>query len=47
MLVRNYKFLPRDGPDTKYAMERRVVPHPVVAGEGNRLPMRVIRLESQ
>lgn len=45
VLIRSYRFVPRDGAETEYAMERRIVPHPVVAGEGNRLPIRVIRLE--
>ncbi|KAI5117520.1 hypothetical protein M0805_009528 [Coniferiporia weirii] len=46
VLVRNYVFAMRDGPDTKLDRVTTILPRPKVAGEeGYALPMRVRRVE--
>lgn len=46
VLIRNYQFSMRDGPETKLAMTSTLLPRPKVEGEdGYALPMRVRRLE--
>ena len=46
VLIRNYAFKMRDGPETKLDMTSTLLPRPKVAGEeGYALPMRVRRLE--
>ena len=46
VLVRNYVFEMRDGPETKLETVITLLPRPKVAGEeGYALPMRVRRVE--
>lgn len=46
MLIRNYAFELRDGPETKVEIRRGILPRPSVAGEeGAKLPLRVRRLD--
>jgi hypothetical protein len=46
VLVLNYTFKLRDGPDTKFGVERMVFPRPTVIGEeGCRVPLRVRRVD--
>ena len=46
VLIRNYIFSMRDGPETKVDLITTILPRPKVAGEeGYALPMRVRRVE--
>ena len=46
MLLKNYTFELRDGPETKMEHCRSVLPRPRVAGEpGANVPMRVRRID--
>ncbi|CCL99011.1 uncharacterized protein FIBRA_01019 [Fibroporia radiculosa] len=46
VLIRNYVFEFRDGPDTKIEIVRGILPRPAIAGEtGARIPLRVRRVE--
>ena len=46
VLIRNYVFELRDGPDTKVDLVTAIVPRPKVVGEkGYAVPMRVRRVE--
>ncbi|KAH9928825.1 cytochrome P450 [Fomitopsis serialis] len=46
VLIRNYAFELRDGPDTKTEVKRGILPRPSIVGEeGARLPLRVRRLD--
>jgi len=45
-LIRNYSFLPRDGPTMELATGRTLLPRPKLAGEeGCKMPLRVRRLD--
>lgn len=45
ILVQNFEISSRDGLETQYGLEPRVVGHPIVAGEEkSRLPMRIVSL---
>jgi len=46
VLLKNYTFAPRDGPLTKYGIQRSILPRPKIEGEeGGILPLRVQRAE--
>jgi len=46
VLIRNYAFELRDGPDTKFEIRRMMLPRPKVSGEeGCRVPLRVRRVD--
>ncbi|EPS95222.1 hypothetical protein FOMPIDRAFT_87477 [Fomitopsis schrenkii] len=46
VLIRNYAFELRDGPETKVEIRRGILPRPSIAGEeGAKLPLRVRRLD--
>ena len=46
MLIRNYVFVMRDGPETKIDQVTTILPRPKVSGEeGYAMPMRVRRYE--
>lgn len=46
VLIRNYAFELRDGPETKIETRRGILPRPSVAGEeGAKLPLKVRRLD--
>ena len=45
MLVRNFAFELRDGPDTKIKTKVAILPRPSIEGEeGTKVPLRVRRL---
>ncbi|KIM79200.1 hypothetical protein PILCRDRAFT_10611 [Piloderma croceum F 1598] len=46
VLVRNYTFELRDGPDTEFEMGKTILPRPKVSGEdGCRMPLRIRRVD--
>lgn len=46
VLIKNFRFEFRDGPDTKFEIKSAILPRPRIAGEGGtKLPLRVRRVE--
>ncbi len=46
VIIRNYRFALRDGPDTKIDLHRGILPRPMIAGEdGARVPLLVSRVQ--
>ncbi len=45
VLIRNFRFALRDGPDTKIDLHRGILPRPMIAGEGGaKVPLLVSRV---
>ena len=46
VLIKNFKFEFKDGPDTKFEIKRAILPRPRIAGAGGtKLPLKVRRVE--